>query len=460
MIHNRKIDSYTYRCLQEDKNNIFIDTDENTCLKKGDLIVFRTEDESFTHEFITAEYKGVIRKAFMGRMIYVVPLARKIIMPLPISDKSMSRVTIIVLDENNEMLLCRHKDRETWDIPSGNVKKNESSKEAALRKLYEETGACSTDIEELYKVCAYHLYDMNSSSEGTYCDIYIARIKNGNILPALPLESKIAECRLFDIYNEKGEIVIDELCQLTHRDIYAPLICEIVDRTKTYLSNIRMHCDNKYFMASMLFPRKENEKYAVRLRYENGDVCFHFPKIFKSYYELFEYINRTEVREELNIDKHKNDIWEICRFHNDKAVARWCLSMYSELLCANFYGDDSEEYGNFNFGQVYLDPNNINTFYIYLSEVTGNKHSFFRVFIDENGECEFDVEYTCTEKEFICMQKVRDNIPEMVSRISDKFIGDPHDYYVLKFNSNSNSFSRCEEKEKHKIMKKFILQSW
>ena len=55
-------------------------------------------------------------------------------------------VRVIVLDDENRMLMvCQHhEDRDIWMVPGGGIEEGESSLEAAVREVEEETGL---DIE-------------------------------------------------------------------------------------------------------------------------------------------------------------------------------------------------------------------------------------------------------------------------------------------------------------------------
>ena len=46
-------------------------------------------------------------------------------------------------------LFCMHRERETWEHPSGYIEVGETPMEAAKRELYEETGAIDFEIEPL-----------------------------------------------------------------------------------------------------------------------------------------------------------------------------------------------------------------------------------------------------------------------------------------------------------------------
>ena len=49
-------------------------------------------------------------------------------------------VGLIVLNKNNQLLICKRKDKSAWQFPQGGIDKNEYIFHAALRELYEEVG--------------------------------------------------------------------------------------------------------------------------------------------------------------------------------------------------------------------------------------------------------------------------------------------------------------------------------
>ena len=89
----------------------------------------------------------------------------------------------------DQLLLSRHKQRDTWETQGGHIEEGETPIQAAKRELYEESGV--TDAELLY-LCDYLGYTSRGHANGA---VFLAIV---NELAELP-ESVIAEVRLFDL---------------------------------------------------------------------------------------------------------------------------------------------------------------------------------------------------------------------------------------------------------------------
>lgn len=64
-------------------------------------------------------------------------------------------ITFVVIGAfyKGRSIFVRHKERETWELPGGHRESHESSFDAAVRELKEETGACSFSLTFLGTYC-------------------------------------------------------------------------------------------------------------------------------------------------------------------------------------------------------------------------------------------------------------------------------------------------------------------
>lgn len=107
----------------------------------------------------------------------------------------------------DQWVFCKHKKRDTWEVPGGHIEAGESPLEASRRELFEESGALDSDITP---VCDYWAGDDTSGANGV---VFFADIKRLGDLPESEMESII----LFEGLPES----------LTYPDIYPKLFVKI-----------------------------------------------------------------------------------------------------------------------------------------------------------------------------------------------------------------------------------------
>ncbi|MBQ4557857.1 MAG: NUDIX domain-containing protein [Clostridia bacterium] len=99
-------------------------------------------------------------------------------------DESLYTRVVCVSRYNGKWVYCRHKERETWEIPGGHIESGEDWLTAAKREMFEETGATDLEIEP---ICIYSI-----SKPGLLC---FAEIKE---FGEIPEEFEIKEIGFFD----------------------------------------------------------------------------------------------------------------------------------------------------------------------------------------------------------------------------------------------------------------------
>ena len=69
-------------------------------------------------------------------------------------------VGLIVLDRNNQLLVCRRKGKKTWQFPQGGIDAGESNTQAANRELFEEVGIKKNQVNILQKSKHWYHYHL------------------------------------------------------------------------------------------------------------------------------------------------------------------------------------------------------------------------------------------------------------------------------------------------------------
>ena len=93
------------------------------------------------------------------------------------------KYVVIFARYQGKWVVCKHKDRDTWETSGGHIESGESPIEAAKRELFEETGAVDFDI---IPVCDYQACDEPHETENISWSngkVFLAHIKKMGELP-------------------------------------------------------------------------------------------------------------------------------------------------------------------------------------------------------------------------------------------------------------------------------------
>ena len=64
-------------------------------------------------------------------------------------DDSLLKFAVIITKSEGNWVLCKHKERTTYEVPGGHREEGESIEETARRELYEETGATEYTLKPI-----------------------------------------------------------------------------------------------------------------------------------------------------------------------------------------------------------------------------------------------------------------------------------------------------------------------
>ena len=136
-------------------------------------------------------------------------------------DDALLAFAVIVSKANGKWVFCKHKERDTYEVPGGHRENGETILQAAKRELIEETGAVLFHIQP---ICVYSVIGktrVNESGEESYGMLYYADIEAFED----ELHSEIEKVVLFDELPD----------QWTYPEILPLLIAEVQRRMQNGL---------------------------------------------------------------------------------------------------------------------------------------------------------------------------------------------------------------------------------
>ena len=84
------------------------------------------------------------------------------------------KFAVIISSHNGKLVFCKHRQRETLEIPGGHREPGETIAETARRELYEETGAADFKLEP---ICVYSVTaEDNFDGQETFGMLFFADI--------------------------------------------------------------------------------------------------------------------------------------------------------------------------------------------------------------------------------------------------------------------------------------------
>lgn len=104
------------------------------------------------------------------------------------------KFAVIISKAEDKWVFCKHKERDTYEIPGGRREEGESIDETATRELYEETGALKYEIKP---ICVYSVIGktrVNENGDELFGMLYFANIETFESV----LHSEMEKVELFN----------------------------------------------------------------------------------------------------------------------------------------------------------------------------------------------------------------------------------------------------------------------
>ena len=161
------------------------------------------------------------------------------------------KFAVIISQSNGKWVFCKHKERNTWEVPGGHREDGEDILETAKRELYEETGAITFDITPIciYSVTAPDNFDgMETFGKLFFSDIYTfekelhSEIEKIAIMDELPINWTYPEIqpKLLEEARKRGFLPKKEEIKWLFFDVGSTL----VDESKVYEDRMKRIADD------------------------------------------------------------------------------------------------------------------------------------------------------------------------------------------------------------------------
>ena len=92
------------------------------------------------------------------------------------ADDALLKFAVIISRSGGKWVFCKHRERDTYEIPGGHREAGESIEQTAERELREETGAAEFTIEPLCVYSVTGINSVNQTGEETFGALFIAEI--------------------------------------------------------------------------------------------------------------------------------------------------------------------------------------------------------------------------------------------------------------------------------------------
>lgn len=93
-------------------------------------------------------------------------------------DDNLLKFAVIIVKTEDKYVFCKHKDRNTWEVPGAHRETEEIILDTAKRELYEETGAVDFDIQPVFGYSVIAKEKDNFNGQERFGMLYYADIKS------------------------------------------------------------------------------------------------------------------------------------------------------------------------------------------------------------------------------------------------------------------------------------------